>query len=300
MSEKTKAWIHSFRLRTLPLALSSIILGGLLSARWNFNATDFIFALFTTLFLQILSNLANDYGDFHNGADSHERVGPQRAVQSGVISPAEMKKMIIIFVLLSLISGIMLLYSVFGVEKMAYALAFFALGIAAIVAAIKYTAGKNPYGYKGFGDLFVFLFFGWVGVIGTFYLTGLNWNWIIFLPATSLGLFSVGVLNLNNMRDIHNDEKVGKRTIPVILGAQKAKIYHYWLLLGGWIFALAYLGYYFDSALNLIALISLPLFAKHLTIVYKTEDAKHFDSELKKLALSTLLFALSFGAALLF
>ena len=300
MSEKTRVWIQSFRLRTLPLALSSIILGGLLSSQSGFNTTVFTLAIITTLFLQILSNLANDYGDSQNGADTDERIGPDRAVQSGIVSPKEMKQMIFVFVILSLISGLLLLYFAFGLEKMVYSLVFFLIGVASIGAALKYTAGKNPYGYKGFGDLFVLIFFGWVGVIGTNYLMSLTWNWDIILPATSLGLFSVGVLNLNNMRDIENDENVGKRTIPVILGTAKAKFYHYTIISIAWILAAIYLFINYHSWINILSTLSIPLFIIHLLAVVKIKEAQMLDSQLKPLALSTLFFAITFGLSFLF
>jgi len=297
MNAKTKAWIHAFRLRTLPLALSSIIAGGLLSGKSNFNTQVFIMALITTLFLQILSNLANDYGDYQNGADSEGRVGPKRAVQSGLILPSEMMRMMIVFVVFSLASGILLLYIALGVEKMAYALLFFLLGVASIAAAVKYTAGKNPYGYKGFGDLFVFIFFGLVGVLGTHFLMQTILDFSIIFPAITVGLMSTGVLNLNNMRDIVNDAKVSKITIPVMIGSAKAKYYHLTMIVAAWLSAFAYFFIQFNHFGQFLAFISIPLFIKHLVVVFNNQVPSLLDSELKKLAISTLIFSLSFGLA---
>jgi len=298
---KTQAWLHSFRLRTLPLALSGIILGSFLAIlNGHFSYSIFVLAIFTTLFLQTLSNLANDYGDFASGADNAERVGPQRGMQQGLISPKEMKKMVILFAILSFISGLALLFSAFSTQELIYILAFLVLGIAAIIAALRYTTGKNPYGYRGRGDFFVFLFFGLVSVAGSYYLYAHHFSWQIFLPAASVGLFSTGVLNINNMRDRENDQKVGKITIPVKLGKEKAKFYHYFLIHTGWLLSMIFLYNHFHSWWNLLALISFPLFMMHTKRIKKAENMSSIDPELKKLSLSTLLYALTFGAALLF
>ncbi len=297
MNTKTKAWIHAFRLRTLALALSSTLAGALLSGKSNFNTSVFVMALFTTLFLQILSNLANDYGDFQHGADSDGRVGPKRAVQSGEILPGEMLRMIIVFVVFSLISGILLLYFALGAEKLLFALLFFLLGVASIAAAVKYTAGKNPYGYKGFGDLFVFIFFGLVGVMGTHFLMQNIWDYTILFPAITIGLMSTGVLNLNNMRDIENDAKVSKITIPVMIGSAKAKRYHFSMIVASYFSALVYFFIHFNHYGQFVAFITLPLFVRHLWVVFKNVEPRLLDPELKIQAISTLFFSLSFGLA---
>ena len=299
-NEKIKAWIHAFRLRTLPLSLSGIILGTFLAASAGFFKTDiFILAISTTLFLQILSNLANDYGDFINGADNENRVGPQRAVQSGVISPREMKNMIIIFVILSFISGLALLFSAFQFQHIAKILFFLVLGIAAIIAALKYTAGKNPYGYKGLGDIFVFLFFGWVAVAGSYFLFSQQFEALILLPASAIGMFSTGVLNVNNMRDRETDKKVGKITIPVRLGEQNAKTYHLFLIAGAWLLSLLYILLCHKNLHAWIAVLALPPFIWHLKNIFSQKKINKIDPELKKLSLSTLFFAILFGLAIL-
>jgi len=293
---KTKAWIHAFRLRTLPLALSSIILGSLIAASEDkFNSYIFILAIITTLFLQILSNLANDLGDSISGADNDNRIGPERAVQSGVISKKEMKNMLYVFIILSLTSGSILIYEAAQIITLQQALVIFAIGILAILAAINYTIGKNPYGYMGFGDLFVFLFFGLVGVIGSYFLHTGYLQWDILLPAASVGLLSAGVLNLNNMRDIENDSQTGKRTLVVKIGSKAAKNYHLIILILAMLFAIAYSMFNYTSIYQFIYLLSFPLILRNISIVIANKNPRDLDPELKKLALSCFFFSLSFG-----
>ncbi|MCK5471449.1 MAG: 1,4-dihydroxy-2-naphthoate octaprenyltransferase, partial [Cyclobacteriaceae bacterium] len=202
-----KEWIHAIRLRTLPLALASIGLGSFLAAfEGKFRWPVFLLSGLTTVFLQILSNLANDYGDSQHGADHLDREGPSRAVQSGAISPKSMKVAVYTLIGLSLISGLSLLYiSISGFSKEFIIL--FVIGMLAIGAALNYTMGKNPYGYAGFGDLFVILFFGFVGVMGTYFCHTGSFNVQALLPAFSCGLLSTAVFNVNNIRDIASDEK---------------------------------------------------------------------------------------------
>ena len=224
-------WISAARPRTLPLALSSILMGCFLAAaHQQFSWSIALLACLTTILLQILSNFANDYGDAVNGKDTDARQGPARAVQSGEITADSMKKVIIIFSVLSFLSGSTLLYQALQNATWHTFVAFLGLGILAIIAAITYTAGKKPYGYVGLGDISVLIFFGWVGVLGTYYLHTQNLDWSILLPATSCGLFAVAVLNINNIRDIESDTLTGKRSIPVRLGRQNAVIYH-WIIL---------------------------------------------------------------------
>lgn len=243
--------------------------------------------------------MANDLGDSISGADNENRVGPERAVQSGVITKKEMTRMVIVFVLLSLASGLWLLWEALQLLNYTQALIMLGVGLLAIGAAINYTVGKNPYGYSGFGDLFVFLVFGLAGVMGTYFLHTGDLNWTIFLPATSVGLLSVGVLNLNNMRDIDNDSLTGKRTLVVKIGSKTAKKYHLFLIGFAVLSACAYIFIHWNSFYQLLFVISLPLLIKHTTVVIKNKVARELDPELKKLALSTLLFSLSFGIGLL-
>ncbi len=292
------AWIEAFRLRTLPLALSSIFMGSFLAvADGRFNVVVIGLAMLTTLFLQILSNLANDYGDLLKGTDNDERVGPKRAVQSGRITLRQIKSAIILFSLLSFVSGLGLLYVALGTHFVT-ALLFLVLGIAAIAAAIQYTTGTHAYGYKGLGDLFVFIFFGLVAVLGTYYLNSMQFHRLLLLPAATMGLLSAGVLNLNNMRDMDNDRTSGKHTIASRLGYGRARVYHALLVIFALAFATVYVLLDFHSVWNFLFLLSFPLFIRDLIRIFKTSDNAGLDPYLKSLALSTLLFSLLFGVGI--
>ena len=296
MINKTRAWIHAFRLRTLPLALSSIIMSSMLAAAvHSFSWSIMILATLTTLLLQILSNLSNDYGDSESGIDNEDRVGPVRAIQSGSITAEEMKQMMILFAVLALLSGLLLVYQGTHHLEMSYGLIFIMLGIAAITAAIKYTVGKNPYGYRGMGDFYVFVFFGLIGTMGTYFLQTNTLPFSIFFPAFSVGLLSVGVLNVNNMRDIINDELSGKRTIVVMMGSHVAKIYHLLLIGVAFLGALIYVLINYTSLYNFLFLIAFIPLAFHARRVWGNNEPGLLDPELKILALCTLLFSLLLG-----
>lgn len=298
LSSKKEAWLHAIRLRTLPLALSSILAGSFLAANNQvFRLDVFIFAALTTIFLQILSNLANDYGDSVHGADSSEREGPVRAVQSGILSLSDMKKAIFLFTAFSLISGLILLY--IALQDWKLFLLFLGLGIGAIVAAITYTSGSKPYGYAGFGDISVFLFFGLLGVSGTFFLHGLSFDVNILLPAVSLGLFSTAVLNINNIRDINSDTKAGKKSIPVRIGRKNAINYNWILIIGGNLILVLF-AFSDQSWGSLLAFIVLPLMLNVGKSVSKKTSSKELDPYLKKMAISTLLWVMAFGVGLIF
>lgn len=294
-----KAWIKAFRLRTLPLALSSIFMGSFLAAFFGrFQWPVFVLACVTTLFLQVLSNLANDYGDAVSGMDNDSRVGPQRMVQSGRISAKAMKKMMGIFVLLSLCSGLLLIWFVFGGFGGWQEVLFVCLGMGAIGASIKYTVGKNPYGYRGMGDIFVFLFFGIVGVVGTFVLhTGL-WCPTVIFPAASVGLLSTAVLNLNNLRDAESDKAYGKKTMVVLLGSDIAKKYHYMLMAIAFLFLIMFATFRFDHIWQWGFIILIPLYYRNLQAVKKNESPALLDPELRRTALTTLITVLVFGVSL--
>ena len=292
---KIKPWISAFRLRTLPLALASIGMGTFLAAAaGKFNALIFILCALSTVFLQILSNLAKDYGDSIHGADHRGRSGPARAVQSGSISPEAMRHALKVFVLLSLLSGVSLLYIAFGWDWKNLG-AFLLLGVSAIFAAILYTAGKRPYGYAGLGDLSVLIFFGFTGVMGSYYLYTKNIDWLVTLPALSCGLFSVAVLNINNIRDISSDKAAGKKSIPVRIGRGRAVRYHWWVLFLGFALAFAYSVLNFHSYWQYLFLVTLPLLVKNAVAVNKYRDAQKLDPYLRQMALTTLIFVLSFG-----
>ena len=290
-----KAWISAARLRTLPLSVSGIIVGSSLAMNHLFwQSSIFWLAILTTIGFQVLSNFANDYGDGIKGADDN-REGEQRMVSSGLISPKQMKMGILITAIFSMISAIVLIYYAFGAEDFLHSLLFFMLGIASVIAALKYTIGKNAYGYSGLGDVFVFLFFGLLSVLGSYYLLDHQMVWDLLLPASTIGFLSMAVLNLNNMRDIENDAKNNKNTLVVSLGSSKAKIYHYVLICLAVLLTLLYSIINDHSIRQLIYVIAfLPLII-NLVTVYKNKEPKLLDSELKKVALSTFSFALLFG-----
>jgi len=299
LSNKKEAWLHAIRLRTLPLALASIFMASFIAIHHGvFRWAVFVLAVLTTTLLQILSNLANDYGDSVHGADSLERQGPARAVQSGVISKEEMKKAMILFASLSFLSGMVLLYV--AVADLLIFLSFIALGIVSIIAAITYTSGSRPYGYAGLGDISVFLFFGLVGVLGTYFLHSMEFSPILILPAMSLGFFSAAVLNINNIRDIDSDTKAGKKSVPVRIGKAAAVKYNWFLIIAGNLCLLAFVA---NQQMwgGLLALLVAPVMisiAKGVADPRKT--AAQLDPYLKKMALSTLIWVLVFGAGIIF
>jgi 1,4-dihydroxy-2-naphthoate octaprenyltransferase len=292
---QAKNWIAAFRMRTLPLALSSIGLGSFLAAfehqmRWKV----LILAALTTIFLQVLSNLANGYGDSRHGADHDQREGPSRAVQSGAISPESMKNAIYLFILLSFGSGIALLFAAFKHLDIRF-IALMILGIMSIGAAINYTMGKNPYGYAGFGDMFVILFFGFVGVVGTYFCHTGHFEADTLLPAFSCGLLATAVLNVNNIRDIVSDKKAGKMSIPVRIGRANATLYH-WLLIALAITAsLVYVAINYQSPYQFLFLATTPLLIFNAMKVSASQESKKLDPMLKQMAISTLLFIITFG-----
>jgi len=288
-----KAWINAFRLRTLPLAISGWLIGiSIASTQSTLNWSIAFLTLLTAVFLQILSNLANDYGDASSGVDEH-RTGEARMVSAGLITPEAMKRAMIIFVFLSLISGLLLLYIAFPNDLMS-ALVLLILGIIGIGAAIKYTVGKNPYGYAGFGDVFVFIFFGLVLVFGTFYLQIQTVDWKVLLPATSMGLFSVGVLNVNNIRDIESDQAAGKQSIPVRIGKEAAIKYHVFLLSAGMLSTVAFVVINQQSWPQFLFVLTTILLQKNIKAV-RTKPSEQLDPFLKQMAISTLLFAILFA-----
>lgn len=300
---KINAWLHASRLRTLPLAFSSIITGSVLAYKQfpqNFSTTVFVLCLITTLLLQVLSNLANDYGDSQKGTDNEDRIGPKRAIQAGLLSFKEMKAGIIVCALLALVAGIWLVVEATKGMNLGYGIFFILLGIAAIAAAIKYTVGKNAYGYLGLGDMFVILFFGWIGVVGSYFLQAKNYAGIILLPATTIGFLAATVLHLNNMRDSDSDALAGKTTVAVRLGLEKSKLYFYWLNL---IAFFCWLTFFLRMKYELwqFSISALPFLILAFTCVkvFKTQEPKELDVLLKVNALSTFLLSLLLSAILL-
>jgi 1,4-dihydroxy-2-naphthoate polyprenyltransferase len=296
-----KHWIEAARVRTLPLSVSGILVGSFYAmSQGFFNWYIVFFALSTTLGLQILSNFANDYGDGVKGTDNDDRVGPKRAIQSGAISPGAMRYAIFITAFLTLVSAMLLIYFSFKGKYLVYSLLFFVLGILAIASAIRYTVGKNPYGYRGYGDIFVFTFFGLVSTFGIYFMFSKQIDWVLLLPATSIGLLSVGVLNLNNMRDEESDRKSNKMTLVVKKGATWAKKYHFTLVITAMILVLVFAilkRFNFDQYIFVVAYFPM---MSHLITVNRNKNPKFLDPELKKLAISTFLLSVLLSLSLIF
>lgn len=293
-------WISAARLRTLPLSLSGIILGSLLAAaNGSFSYLILGLALLTTVLLQILSNFANDYGDGIKGTDAN-RTGEKRLVASGLIPAGTMKKAVIIFATLAFLTAVILLAVAYLPDYPWIFGIYILLGVLCVWAAIAYTVGKKAYGYRALGDLFVYIFFGLVAVIGTYMLYTKSFAWEILLPASAIGLLSTAVLNLNNMRDIPQDKRAGKRTVAVNLGLFYSKIYHGILLFTPFALALWYVllqeNYSWKSFSFLILLIPAVL---QMIKVGNTQEYAALDGELKKTALLTLAFALLLGFGIL-
>lgn len=294
-----RVWLQAFRLRTLPLSLACVAMAAFLAAdRQKFDGLIFFLCCLTTVLLQILSNLANDYGDSVHGADHAGRRGPQRAVQSGVISAAQMRNAVLLFVVLCFISGLSLLAVAFG-TRWQELLLFLALGVASILAAIGYTVGKKPYGYVGLGDFSVLIFFGFVGVMGSLYLFTNTFRWMDALPALSCGLFSIGVLNINNMRDLESDRAAGKYSLPVRIGKRAAAWYQVIIMVTATASAVGFVLLNYRSPLQFIFLLTLPFQVEIAHGVVKLRSDE-LDPLLKKMALTTLAFVLFFGTGFLF
>ncbi len=296
---RIRNWIVAFRLRTLPLSLSCIGMGGFLAYfRGFFKLEILVFSFLTTIALQILSNLANDFGDSVFGADNIHREGPARMVQTGNIQDRQMKNMIIFFVILSFVLGLLLLY--FSTLNKTGFVIFLVLGVLAIIAAVNYTIGmKKPYGYKGFGDVSVFIFFGLVAVLGSYFLYSGRLDWKLILPAMTCGFFATAVLNINNMRDIESDSLAGKYSIPVRIGMKNALAYHGIMLFGGFLLSVVFVFLNYKSPFQFLFLFSLPLFVKNFFGVKNSATSKQMDPYLKQLAISTLIFVILFGTGLI-
>jgi len=294
--DKLKLWLSAFRLRTLPLSVSGIIIGGCI-AYYNgyFNTTIFALAILVTLGFQILSNLANDYGDGVKGTDNEDRIGPERAIQSGKITPEEMFEAIKINILVVIFLVFMLIYISFGSHNFLYSMLFFILGALSVFAALKYTIGESAYGYRALGDLMVFLFFGILSVMGSYFLFARALEHVLILPAIVVGLLSTGVLNLNNMRDLETDEASKKITVAVKFGLRRAKRYHAFLIISALVLGLAFGILYYRSFASILFFIAFVPIVKHLLFVFKTKEPKALDSQLKVLALSTFVLSVLLG-----
>lgn len=283
-----KAWISAARLRTLPLAVAATLMGNILVQLEGVMRMDvLLLSILTAVLIQILSNYANDYGDFQKGVDNENRLGPLRVMQRGLITQQAMLRAIKILVVLSFVSGLSLLWLALGTDQLPGFILLILLGMLAIWAAISYTATKNPYGYKGLGDLFVFLFFGLAAIMGNYYLQTQTITPEILLPAAAIGFLSTAVLNLNNMRDHDNDKASNKKTLVVILGPKNAMYYHYFLVLAALAIMVLFMLTKSDSWGCFLFLLTYPLFFKHLFTITKNPDPQILNGQLKVVSLAT-------------
>ncbi len=288
-------WLNAARLRTLPLSVSGIILGAALAKFYGkSDVLIFILALFTTIAFQVTSNFANDYGDGVKGTDNEDRVGPKRALQSGLLTRKELKNGIKVSVFICILLVLFLLYFAFDTYQIEYFVIFSVLGFLSIWAAIKYTVGSSAYGYKGLGDIFVFIFFGLVAVLGSLFLFTKFITAFAWLPAIANGALCTGVLNLNNLRDVESDKKAGKNTLIVKMGFKNGKIYHLILVLIAFFSFFSFIVYNFNVWYQFIPLLAFIPIAIHIIKVLRVDVPQHLDAELKKLALSTFLLSFLF------
>ena len=299
---KLKTWIRAARPRTVLLSFSGVLLGGFLAIKTGPSTGSgtwlcLLFCALTAVMLQVLSNLANDYGDFKKGLDGAKRVGPQREMQSGAITEKEMRKGIAVVSILCLISGALLVFVFAGLTWQELAV-FAALGLAAVLAALFYTLGKHPYGYRGLGDLFCFLFFGWAAVAGSFYLATKTLDFSVLLPASAMGFLSNAVLNINNMRDYENDRASGKNSLVVKLGLKRAFVYHCLLVVGAFVCMTVYLILNYAAVYSYMFLWLFLLFFKDLKTI-KNTSPERLDPFLGRQVKHSFLLVLVFGVLLL-
>ncbi|WP_187655169.1 1,4-dihydroxy-2-naphthoate polyprenyltransferase [Xenorhabdus sp. PB62.4] len=292
-----QAWLESLRPKTLPLAVAAVVTGSAL-ASWtgHFKWPVALLALLTAAILQILSNLANDYGDVAKGSDAEKRIGPMRGMQKGLITAKQMKNALKITVLLSCLSGISLI--VMACNSLSDVIGFLALGLLAIIAAITYTVGARPYGYLGLGDISVLIFFGWLSVLGTYYLQANTFSLNTILPATACGLLSVAVLNINNLRDIENDRQNGKNTLAVRLGGKKARYYHAALIIGAMSCLITFTLQYLNTWTSWLFLLAFPLLLKHMLQVLRDPTPEGMRPKLVQMVKAALLTNVLFSIGL--
>ncbi len=292
---KLSIWLKAARLRTLPLSISGILVGSAIASMYGYkDYIIFLLSLCTTIGFQVISNFANDYGDGVKGTDNQDRIGPKRVLQSGLLTRKQLKNGIYIAIgITSVLVLTLVLYS-FGVKNWINILLFLGLGVLSIWAAIKYTVGKSAYGYRGLGDVFVFVFFGLLSVLGSAFLYTKHITSIAILPAITVGALSTGVLNLNNLRDYLSDQKAHKNTLVVKMGYENGKLYHYFLLFIAFASLCIFTILAYKNWISLLPLLILIPLVFHAVVVIKTKDPIKLDPELKKLALATFFMSVLF------
>lgn len=296
MEERTRAIITSLRLRTLPLSLAGVVLGVMLAAsEYKISGWAALFIFLTTICLQILSNLSNELGDVLRGTDTEDRQGPRYGLDQGLVSIPEMKKLISISATMAAVFGMVMIWVSFGTMFCVKSICLLVLGAAAIWAAMHYTLGKNPYGYRGLGDLFVFIFFGLVSVLGGFFVAAHTISsWWLLLPAAAIGCFSVGVLNVNNIRDMKTDA-ANRTTVAIKLGERNARRYQTALVCAGWLLLLIFTAFYRFSPWHFFFVVTIPLYVKHLKGIWTLRE-RALDSMLPLLVISTFILSLILGS----
>lgn len=291
---KIKYYVATMRLRTIPLSLAGVSLGIMLAAAdYRISWQVVIFILLTTVSLQLLSNVSNELGDYLRGTDSADRKGPCYSLTTGKLGERDFKGMIVAYIILSAVSGLAMIWFSFGTFLAVESLLLIVLGAAAIMGAMRYTLGRNPYGYRGLGDLYVFLFFGIVSVMGAYFVASHAMFWKMLLPASCIGAFSVAVLNVNNIRDMSTDAAT-RVTIPLKIGEKWAKVYQTGLIVAGWVCMIAYSLLRIYDIWHYLFVLTLPLFIAHLSGVWK-RSGKALDPMLPLLVMSTFLFSLLAG-----
>ncbi|OAN17035.1 1,4-dihydroxy-2-naphthoate polyprenyltransferase [Photobacterium jeanii] len=297
-SSSLAIWLDAARPKTLPLAIASIVCGSAV-AGWqgSFSASISALALLTALLLQILSNLANDYGDAVKGTDNDNRLGPTRAIQAGLVTPKAMRKAMVVNIILTVASGLSLIF--LACNNLQDIFGFMLLGLMAIAASIAYTVGNKPYGYRGLGDLSVLMFFGWLGVAGTYYLQAGTIDSVIMLPATACGLLAVGVLNINNLRDIDNDRACGKLTLAVRMGPDWGRKYHLFLLGGSMLCLALFALLEMHSPFGWLFILGTPLLFSHGKKVLQSADGAALRPMMATMVKCALLTNLLFAAGVM-
>ena len=297
--KKIKNWIQAARIETLPLSISGIILGSFYAFySYSFDNTIFILSILTAISFQILSNFANDYGDGILGTDK-ERIGPKRVIASGKISIMELRRGILINIFISITLSYSLIKYSFESNYLLIVIFLF-LSISSILAAIKYTMGRNPYGYYGFGDIFVFIFFGLLSVFGSYFLQTKFINYEIFILGSIIGSLCIGVLNLNNIRDIENDSKMNKKTIPTRIGFRNSRFYHIFLIIFSVLLIMIFTTKFKTSSNYIFIILGIIPLVFHLLKVSQAKNPIEFAPLLKQLVISTFIFSIFMSIFLIY
>lgn len=291
-SSAVRIWVMAARIRTLPAAIAPVLVGTSLAlGDGHFDPFAFVAALLGAIFIQVGTNLSNDYSDARRGADTEDRLGPVRVTAGGLVPPRQ------VLIATYVTFGLAVLCGIYLVAVAGWGL--IAVGAASILAGVLYTGGPRPYGYEGLGELFVFLFFGIVAVTGSYYVQVQHLPWQAFACAVPVGLLASAILVVNNVRDIDTDRRAGKRTLAVRLGRGRTRTLYTAMLAVA--FACAPLPWVFDSmsAWLLLPWAALPLAVSLARVVRTRVDGPSLNGALARTGLLQLLFCLLFSAGIL-